>query len=289
MDDTPQQFVVRPDEGLQYSTKASAFIPDTETTSAKRVRNKPFEKLAKILKIVLGLAQVNGYDVIGRIKTKNGDFLDKSNVIDLIIHSMSYGKELIGETEFINLLFEANISPTLIVNENIKKKLANVYQQIARQPAVRIEPIEQQMPVLTAMEPEAEYRRRILTPRVPRQQQMVPPPQYAYQPLVTEKRSLKRSREPEEVDITPEEGVEQTSAEPVAKKPVPPDFTPKPITHPNVQWLYPVDPIAEARSLPNQRTAKSKQKRREALDERRNLPAVEDEDVDLDEDQETVQ
>jgi hypothetical protein len=83
------------------------------------------------MKILLKLAKIDGYDIIGRIRNKNGDFLKGSDLITLINHSMTNGKLLLGESEFIRLLHEAKVEPELIINENVKVKLLNIYNKKA--------------------------------------------------------------------------------------------------------------------------------------------------------------
>ena len=69
------------------------------------------------------LAKLDSYDDLLRIKTRNGNYLDKSNIVDLLTHSMSAGKVLHGEEEFIALLARSGVDPELILNENVKSKL----------------------------------------------------------------------------------------------------------------------------------------------------------------------
>ena len=79
------------------------------------------------MKILLKLAKINGYDLVGRVRNKNGSFINNSDLLDLINDAMSHGKLLLGQIEFINLLYEANVEPDLIINENIKAKVLNLY------------------------------------------------------------------------------------------------------------------------------------------------------------------
>jgi hypothetical protein len=95
-------------------------------TNIKRV-NTFIDKLNKIIKIFLKLANIKGYDIIGRVRNSNGEYINDSNVISLINHAMSHGKLLIAQNEFVQLLYEAQIEPELIYNENIKAKLVNLY------------------------------------------------------------------------------------------------------------------------------------------------------------------
>jgi hypothetical protein len=93
----------------------------------RRIIVSQTNKIINIMKILLKLAKIDGYDIIGRIRNKNGEFLKDSDLITLINHSMTNGKLLLGESEFIRLLHEAKVEPELILNENVKVKLLNIY------------------------------------------------------------------------------------------------------------------------------------------------------------------
>ena len=97
-----------------------------KTRTQRRGFANTLEKI-RIMKILLKLAKINGYDLVGRVRNKNGSFINDSDLLDLINDAMSHGKLLIGQSEFINLLYEANVEPDLIINENIKAKLLNLY------------------------------------------------------------------------------------------------------------------------------------------------------------------
>jgi hypothetical protein len=77
------------------------------------------------MKIILKLAKINGYDVLGRVRNKKGEYID-SSIISLINNAMTHGKLLLGQNEFISLLKEANVEPDLIYNENVRAKLINI-------------------------------------------------------------------------------------------------------------------------------------------------------------------
>ena len=102
-------------------------VEKNEIQTSKKKNNSFIDKLSRIMKIFLKLANIKGYDIIGRVRNGNGDFVNDSDIIALINHSLTHGKLLLGQNEFINLLFEAKIEPELIINENIKSKLLNLY------------------------------------------------------------------------------------------------------------------------------------------------------------------
>jgi len=125
----------------------------TTNTSKKRLPLTNTEKILRIIKIVLKLASVNGYDDEGRVKGANG-YISGSSLVVLLNYALSFGQPLIGELEFIRLLKEANVDPDLIVNENLKNKLLN--HQVAPEPNIQpvvrteqpvIEPPSQEEPM----------------------------------------------------------------------------------------------------------------------------------------------
>jgi hypothetical protein len=93
---------------------------------SQRKRENINDKFKKIMKIILKLAKINGYDVLGRVRNNKGEFID-SSIISLINNAMTHGKLLLGQNEFISLLKEANVEPDLIYNENVRAKLINIH------------------------------------------------------------------------------------------------------------------------------------------------------------------
>ena len=88
-----------------------------------KIKTKIYDKIHRFIKVILKLARSVGYDEDLRIKLKNGKYLEKTNIVDLLTHAMSVGKVLYGENEFIDLLHESNVDPELIINDNVRLKL----------------------------------------------------------------------------------------------------------------------------------------------------------------------
>lgn len=93
----------------------------SELQSFKRRRNARIEN---ILKIILPLAKINAYNEKGEIRSGDA-YIDSSDIAQLILYAVTPGKTLIGESDFINLLIEADIDPYLIPNERIKSKMSS--------------------------------------------------------------------------------------------------------------------------------------------------------------------
>ena len=133
----------------------------------KEKEKKPSDKLSKVVTIALKLAKINAFDHDGRIRDRDGKLIANSDMSILLQHAMKNGKVLIGEDEFIHLLYQAQVPSELIFNNNIKSKLESLIktQQIRReiQPVVydRVqEPVEE--PVREAPPPRRSVKRKAI-------------------------------------------------------------------------------------------------------------------------------
>lgn len=91
-----------------------------------KIKLKIYDKIHRFIQLSLQLANHKAYDEQNRIKTESGNYLEKSNLVDLLTQAMSPGKVLHGEQEFIALLSRCNVDPDLILNDNMKSKLINM-------------------------------------------------------------------------------------------------------------------------------------------------------------------
>jgi hypothetical protein len=114
-------------EGLNESELTHSLSSTKITKNKGRKINYFVDKLGRIMKIFLKLANIKAYDVIGRVRDQKGNYISDSDIISLINHAMTHGKLLLAQNEFIRLLHEAQVEPDLIINENIKAKLSNLY------------------------------------------------------------------------------------------------------------------------------------------------------------------
>ena len=109
-------------ENNEISGESGSISSAVENNSDK-IKSKIYDKIHRFIKVILKLARTTGYDENLRIKLKNGDYLEKSNIVDLLTNSMSMGKVLHGEKEFIELLASSDVDPDLIINDNVRLKL----------------------------------------------------------------------------------------------------------------------------------------------------------------------
>ena len=120
----------RVDDNILINEPELTNISNKKSDAMPKRRENFNAKFIKVMKILLKLAKINGYDIIGQIRNKKGEFINGSDLISLILNAMSHGKLLLGESEFILLLKEANVEPELIVNENVRAKLMNIHTKI---------------------------------------------------------------------------------------------------------------------------------------------------------------
>ncbi len=109
--------------GGETSEENAGVLTSDVKNREDRIKTKIYDKIHRFIKVILKLARHVGYDNDLRIKLKNGKFLEKSNIVDLLTHAMSVGKVLYGENEFIELLADSDVDPELIINENVRSKL----------------------------------------------------------------------------------------------------------------------------------------------------------------------
>lgn len=91
----------------------------------KEIISLPNDLLRKITSLAVILASKGVYDSNGRIINQNKEIAG-SNIIDLISIAMSKELNPTGFTPFIHILKEANINPSLVINQFIKNKLKAV-------------------------------------------------------------------------------------------------------------------------------------------------------------------
>lgn len=274
--DKPARFIVGPADEMETANKyvataADFGLDDAVKPSEKKTRIKQVDKLSKLLKIILSLARVGGYDVLGRVKAKNGRYVDSSSLIDLLLHAMSFGKALIGEREFVHLLYEAQVTPDLLINENVKQQLASLYQSKAFRKSIPTQQRYDAEP--TIMQTAA----RNALPSPPDHDMPFIDGPYA-QPM-----KRKRNSEPESADESGDKGLDPPPAKRSAIQTVP-VFAPKLTNNAPINWIYPVDSVRGSDTLPSRQTAsdESKKKRGSVISQRRNIDLTENDEDNYD-------
>ena len=86
-----------------------------------------YSNLFHIIRMVLKLSQINGFNDNFNIRGNNGEFIPNTNIAKLLSLTQHRVRSQKGVSELINLLYEAKIDPNIIQNEGIKSKLNEMY------------------------------------------------------------------------------------------------------------------------------------------------------------------
>lgn len=129
-----RKMVLRPyqDGGADADTNIEdVFTPsrsiETQTEKPKRgnsIRKYAADRQQKLLHIVLKLAAYGGYDEDGKIKTRHGEVMD---IVPLLLYSSSPGRSVKGMADFVELLYNAGVSPDLVINVNVRDMLSDMF------------------------------------------------------------------------------------------------------------------------------------------------------------------
>lgn len=101
-------------------TQEVSTIPQKKENS---IRKYAYDRELKRCKILLKLAMYGGYDDLGRIKLGDGTFMEDSDIIPLLMHALSPGRNIKGINEFVDLLHRAGVSPELVINTSVRDML----------------------------------------------------------------------------------------------------------------------------------------------------------------------
>ena len=103
--------------------------PMEVTKKGNAIRQYALDRQRKLLLVVLQLAKKNLYSENLSLRMKDGTELSSIQFINLLNYAMSQGKALAGIQDFVEMLFEARITPEMLVNENVKLLLRDVYRK----------------------------------------------------------------------------------------------------------------------------------------------------------------
>ena len=100
---------------------------NNSTNNRKRPKRieRDLDKIQKLLRIVLKIALYNGYNEDFNIHDSNGNIISDSDICTLLNYALTPQKVLIGENDFIRVLYESDVNPYWIVNENVRARLLN--------------------------------------------------------------------------------------------------------------------------------------------------------------------
>ncbi|KAI1308225.1 hypothetical protein HDE_00463 [Halotydeus destructor] len=103
---------------------------ETEPAPKKKgnfIMNRAIDRQRKLLRLILKLANVQGYNDLDHIRMENGSYMQGSDIVPLIMHALSPGKLITGLKEFVDLLHFAQVTPDMVINENVRAMLQKLY------------------------------------------------------------------------------------------------------------------------------------------------------------------
>ena len=102
---------------------------EVEQRKGNAIRQHAVDRQRKLLMVILQLAKNNLYTDELKIKLKDGSLLEANQFINLLNYALSPGKALAGVNDFVEVLHQAKVTPEMLINENVKLLLRNIYQK----------------------------------------------------------------------------------------------------------------------------------------------------------------
>jgi len=102
-----------------------------------------------LVRIILKLASINGYNEREEILMDDGTYLSNTNVIELLNYALTPTKLRKGIEQFVDLLHKAGVEPSMISNNQVKQLLT---QRIKRVPLQSPPPTSYEEPVISRSE-----------------------------------------------------------------------------------------------------------------------------------------
>lgn len=107
--------------------------PQTSQKKGNTIRDYALDRQRRLLQIVMRIASINGYNENMNIKDKNGKFVEGTDIIPLILYSVTKERLVKGIDSYVDLLVEAKVPPEVITNENLRQRLINAGHAGGRQ------------------------------------------------------------------------------------------------------------------------------------------------------------
>lgn len=134
MNNTKKMYLVPYQDG--GATEADVFEqaaptaePELPVKKVNSIRKYAAERQQKLLQIVLKLASYGGYDRDCKIETSNGE---KVEIVPLLLHAASPGRNITGISDFVDLLYNAGVQPELIINAGVREELKSRMKNSSR-------------------------------------------------------------------------------------------------------------------------------------------------------------
>jgi hypothetical protein len=171
-------------------------VPEEKLKSLQECASLQREAIERLLRISLLLARIDGYNESLQIRSGSGQFINDSNILDLIEKLETEEQTLVGEDDFIHLLKEAKVPLSLIKNENIKSKLSSLYtDDLSHLQPLREVPLQ---PNIVDYTSETQSRHPLLNEQRIETVPSVPDPHWTYNDFFVPPTPLRRERRTDE-------------------------------------------------------------------------------------------
>lgn len=119
-----RKMILLPSEIYETQQIGSAEQQPNQELPASEQPFRYLNKIYKLLNIVLKIALKGGYNEDFRINDSEGNPIVNTNIAKLIQAAVSPDKLIVGEKDFVRLLYEANVDPNWIVNQRLRHMLS---------------------------------------------------------------------------------------------------------------------------------------------------------------------
>jgi hypothetical protein len=99
--------------------------PSTTLTTTKRnsIRKYALDRQRKMIRVILKLAQSGSYDMDGSLLRTDGSPLEDTDMVSLLLYTMSPGRVVRGLHDFVEILINAGVTAADVINTQVKEML----------------------------------------------------------------------------------------------------------------------------------------------------------------------
>ena len=95
----------------------------TTTTKRNSIRKYALDRQRKMIRVILKLAQSGSYDMNGSLLRTDGSPLEDTDMVSLLLYTMSPGRVVRGLDDFVEILINAGVTATDVINTQVKEML----------------------------------------------------------------------------------------------------------------------------------------------------------------------
>ena len=115
--------------------------PTTSTTKRNSIRKYALERQRKMVRVILKLAQSGSYDMDGSLLRTDGSPLEDTDMVSLLLYTMSPGRVVRGLHDFVEILINAGVTATDVINTQVKEMLMKRVNERVDRPQRKIKQV----------------------------------------------------------------------------------------------------------------------------------------------------